>query len=134
MSDYSLRGCDSATSKYFASGEEGLCSPTSPRYLRPGSRHAVSDRSDGDEDYDSTSDRALRRVRRSKRLHGLLEIDTTAARGDMQPANKRIGKVMASHEAFCSRPDQAVGAQSESGLEGFDLWRKRLRVLCNVNA
>lgn len=98
-----------------------MYSSTSPRYSLPGSRHAVSDYATGEEDNDKSSGVGLRKARRSERIQGLLKIDTTAACRDIQPADEKIG-AMASHEDSSSRPDQAVGAQSDGDLEGFDLW------------
>jgi hypothetical protein len=122
VSDYSPRPYDPATRGQFDSGEEGLYSPTSPRYSPAASRHAVSDYSGGEENYDSTSDRALRKARRSEQRQGALEIDTTAGYGDAQPASEKTRKFWASHKACSSQPDQAVGAQSEGDHKKFDLW------------
>jgi len=123
VSDYSPRPYDPATRGYFDSGEEALYSPTSPRYSPPGSRHAVSDYSGGEEHYDGTSDRALHKARRSEKRQRLLKIDTTTASKDTHSANERTRKSLASREASSSHPDEAVGAQPEGGVSsGFNLW------------
>ena len=95
VSDYSPRNRGPATtSGYFDSDEEGLYSPTSPRYSPPGSCHALSDYSLGEEDQDGASENPLRKARRAEKRQGLPELDTTAAfeaRG-LQSRHKRDGK------------------------------------------
>ena len=54
-----------------------------------------SDCSGGEGNFDSTSDRALRKARRSEQRQGELENDTAAGHGDTQPASEKARKFRA---------------------------------------
>jgi hypothetical protein len=130
VSDYSPRPHHPAANGYLDSGEEGShspasprYSPTSPRYSRPASRLAVSDYSSGEEHYNGTSDVSLRKAKRSEKRQRSLEIDTTESSEDMQLANEKTRKTLASPKASSSHSGEAGGAQSDVGaLGGFALW------------
>ena len=122
VSDYSPRDYDLPTGECFDSGEEKPYSPTSPQYSSPGSRHVASDYSSIGGNYDDTPDIGLQEAKQSEKRHEFAKVDTSAAFGDIQPANENGRRNMASRDAFSSYLDEAVGAQSEGGLKGFDLW------------
>lgn len=122
VSDYSPREYDLATGGCFDSGEEKSYSPRSPQYSSPGSRHVASDYSSIGLDYDDTPDTGLQEAKRSEKRQEFPKVDTSAAFGDIQTANENGRRNMASRDAFSSYLDEAVGAQSEGGLKGFDLW------------
>jgi hypothetical protein len=52
----------------------------------------------------------------------LFETDATDTFEDMQPANEKTKKSLASHEASSSHLDKAVSTQSKGGPKGFDPW------------
>jgi len=118
VSNYSPREYYPGTSGYLDSGEERFHSPTSPRYSRPGSCHAVPNYSPCEECYDGTSDHALRKARRSAKRQGSSETDTTDGFMGMQPANEKIIKNLATRETPSTHPDEAVDIQPDGGLKG----------------
>lgn len=113
VSDYSPREYDLATGECFDGGEEQHYSPTSPQYSSPGSRHVASDYSSIGGNCDDGPEIGLEEAKRSEKRHEFVKVDTSAAFGDIQPANENGRRNMASRDAFSSYLDEAVGARSE---------------------
>ena len=124
LSDYSPREYNPANSGHFDSGEERSRSPTSPRYSHSGSCHDVSNYSPCEERYDGTPDHALRKARRPVKRQGSSKTDTADGSMDLQPANEKTTKNIATRGTPGTHPDGAVDIQPDGGLNGCDLWAR----------